>query len=681
MKTNYVSIQVFLLVIIIIVSCKNISPDNQENKELKSGILIENMDTLVNPGDNFMKYVNGTWIKNTEIPADKSSVSLFSNLVDETEENVKKIIEESASGEFPNGSDEQKIGDLYNSFMDIEKRNSIGVSPLKSEFSRIDEINNYDELASYFAYANKNGFTVPLALFILPDFKDPTKYSVFSWQSGLGLPDREYYLKNDERSKEIQTKYTAHIEKMYGLAELPDGEEAAKLIMALETKIAEKHMVKERVYDFVDNYNMLPIDTLSNIAPQFNWIGFLKEAGLEKEEKLGILMIDYTMALDNIITSTELATWKTYLKWSVINANSTRLSEAIDKQNFNFYSKELRGTEEQKPLWRRGVKAVNSTLGEVVGKVYVKKHFKPEVKKRMNTLVANLLKAYQVSIIDLDWMSDETKKEALIKLSKFNAKIGYPDKWKTYDLEIKADDLYGNLKRSSLLEYNRELGKLGQAIDKEEWGVTPQTVNAFYDPFLNAITFPAAILQAPFFDMNAEDAVNYGTIGAVIGHEIGHGFDKSGSTFDGDGLMRNWWTDKDREEFTKRTKNLIAQYNVFEVLPGLYVNGEFTLDENIGDLGGLSIALKAYQISLGEEESPELDGFTGEQRFFIGWAQFWCEKKRTEELRVMVNTDRHSPPEFRANGIVRNIPEFYSAFKVQESDSLYLVPENRVKIW
>lgn len=681
MKTNYVSIQVFLLVIIIIVSCKNISPDNQESKELISGILIENMDTLVNPGDNFMKYVNGTWIKNTEIPADKSSVSLFSNLVDETEENVKKIIEESASGEFPDGSDEQKIGDLYNSFMDIEKRNIIGVSPLKNEFSRIDEINNYDELASYFAYANKNGFTVPLALFILPDFKDPTKYSVFSWQSGLGLPDREYYLKNDERSKEIQTKYTAHIEKMYGLAELPDGEEAAKLIMALETKIAEKHMVKERVYDFVDNYNMLPIDTLTNVAPKFNWIGFLKEAGLEKQEKFGILMIDYTMALDNIITSTELATWKTYLKWSVINANSTRLSEAIDKQNFNFYSKELRGTEEQKPLWRRGVKAVNSTLGEVVGKVYVKKHFKPEVKKRMNTLVANLLKAYKVSIIDLDWMSDETKKEALIKLSKFNAKIGYPDKWKTYDLEIKADDLYGNLKRSSLLEYNRELGKLGQAIDKEEWGVTPQTVNAFYDPFLNAITFPAAILQAPFFDMNAEDAVNYGTIGAVIGHEIGHGFDKSGSTFDGDGLMRNWWTDKDREEFTKRTKNLIAQYNVFEVLPGLYVNGEFTLDENIGDLGGLSIALKAYQISLGEEESPELDGFTGEQRFFIGWAQFWCEKKRTEELRVMVNTDPHSPPEFRANGIVRNIPEFYSAFKVQESDSLYLNPENRVKIW
>jgi putative endopeptidase len=393
------------------------------------------------------------------------------------------------------------------------------------------------------------------------------------------------------------------------------------------------------------------------------------------------LMLDYTKALDNIITSTDIDVWKTYLKWGILNENASRLSQAMGDQNFNFYSKELRGTPEQRPLWRRGVSTVNGTLGEVVGKVYVKKHFPPEAKERMETLVANLLKAYEQSIQELDWMSAETKKEALDKLGKFTPKIGYPDKWKSYDIDIAADDLFGNLQRATLMEYNRELAKLGQPIDKTEWGMTPQTVNAYYNATLNEIVFPAAILQPPFFDLNAEDAVNYGSIGAVIGHEIGHGFDDSGSTFDGDGVMRNWWTEEDKEEFKKRTSELVAQYDAFEALPDLNVNGKFTLGENIGDLGGLTIALKAYKIALNGKESPVMDGFTGEQRVFIGYAQSWRSKSRDEALRVQINTDPHSPATFRVNGVVRNIPEFYTAFNVQESDSLYLATDKRVKIW
>lgn len=668
-----------LVTFLLLAACK--TEVKEEEKELTSGILKEYMDTSVKPGNDFNAYVNGTWMKNTEIPSDKSSYGVGYIVHEESEDNVKKIIEASASGDFAEGSDEQKVGDLFQSYMDMDKRNELGVLPLQPEFDKIDAISSYDGLATYFAYANKYGINAPLGLFIYQDFKDPTIYTVYTWQGGLGLPDREYYLKDDERSKEIKSKYVAHIEKMFDLAGLPNGAKSAKIIMDLETKIASKHLEKEKTRDLVGLYNMFPIDTLSSIMPKFNWSNYLAEAGLANQNKLGVLMLDYTKALDNIITSTDLNVWKTYLKWSVLDAKASRLNEALDNQNWEFYSKELRGTPEQRPMWRRGVSAVNGTLGEVVGKVYVKRHFPPEAKEHMETLVDNLLKAYEVSIKELDWMSEETKKEALDKLSKFTPKIGYPDKWKSYDLEVKADDLYGNLKRSGLMEYNRELAKLGQPIDKDEWAMTPQTVNAYYNPTMNEIVFPAAILQPPFFDLNAEDAVNYGAIGATIGHEIGHGFDDTGSTFDGDGAMRDWWTATDREEFKKRTSALVEQYNGYEVLPDVNVNGEFTLGENIGDLGGLSIALKAYKMSLGEVESPMMDEFTGEQRVFIGYAQAERSKSRDEALRVQINTDPHSPAALRVNGIVRNVPEFYDAFNIQESDSLFLAPEERVKIW
>ncbi len=666
------------MALLAIAACKT---ESKEEKELTSGILTQYMDTLVKPGDDFTAYVNGTWVKNTPIPDDKASYGVGYIVYEESEENVKKIIEESSEGDFADGSDEQKVGDLFKSYMDLEKRNEIGVAPLKAEFDKIAGINSYDDLATYFAYANKMGINVPLGLFVYQDFKDPTIYTVYAWQSGLGLPDREYYLQEDDRSKEIRSKYVMHIEKMFDLAGLPDAAASATAVMALESKLAAKHLEKEKTRDLVSLYNMFPVDTLSNIMPKFNWTAFLSEAGLADQQKLGILMLDYTKALDGIITSTDLDTWKTYLKWGVVDANASRLNEALDQQNWEFYSKELRGTKEQRPLWRRGVSVVNGTMGEMVGKVYVKKHFPPEAKERMEILVDNLLKAYEASIKELDWMSEETKVEALDKLSKFTPKIGYPDKWKSYDFEIKEDDLFGNMMRSRIYEYNRELAKLGQPIDKDEWGMTPQTVNAYYNPTLNEIVFPAAILQPPFFDLNADDAVNYGAIGAVIGHEIGHGFDDSGSTFDGDGAMRNWWTDADKEEFKKRTGALVEQYNQFEVLPGVNVNGEFTLGENIGDLGGLSIALKAYKMALSGEEAPVMDGFTGEQRVFIGYAQAWRSKARDESLRMQISTDPHSPADLRVNGIVRNVPEFYTAFNVQEGDSLYLAPEKRVKIW
>jgi putative endopeptidase len=408
----------------------------------------------------------------------------------------------------------------------------------------------------------------------------------------------------------------------------------------------------------------------------------LHEAGISTIDGLVVTQLDYMRALDGIIQDTLLADWKTYLKWTVLNANASLLNAEMDQQNFEFYSKTLLGIQQQLPAWKRAVDNVNDNLGEVVGKVYVARHFPPEAKERMLELVSNLVKAYEVSIRELDWMGDETRAQALDKLAKFTPKIGYPDKWKDYSaLEIKPDDLLGNMHRSALFVYEFNLARQGGPVDRTEWGMTPQTVNAYYYPPLNEIVFPAAILQPPFFDLYADDAVNYGSIGAVIGHEIGHGFDDKGSTFDGDGVLRNWWTDEDRTEFEARTAKLVEQYSAFKPFDDLNVNGEFTLGENIGDLGGLSIALKAYELSLQGEPAPVMDGYTGQQRVFIGYAQGWRGITRDEAVRQQIATDPHSPRQYRVNGVVRNVPEFYEAFDVAETDALYLPPEDRVKIW
>jgi putative endopeptidase len=652
------------------------------NQELHSGIILKNMDTTASPGNNFTEYVNGTWMKNTKIPSDKASYGVGAIVNDKAQEDVKAIIENAAKGSATEGSDEQKIGDFYESYMNMKVRDSIGLAPMAAEFKKIDAIASAKDLSAYFAYANKIGNIIPFNVGVIEDFKDPKKYMLYTWQGGLGLPEREYYSLTDAKSKEIRAKYQVHIERMLTLGGIADAKAKAAQIMALETLIASRHMKKEETRNMAGLYNKYAIKDLGKLMPDFDWTTLLSEAGVKNQDSLVVTQVAYTKELNGILKNTPLDTWKTYLKWSALTGASGALNTAVDQENFDFYSKTLYGVKEQKPQWRRAVDVVNGSLGEMVGKLYVEKHFPPAAKERMLKLVDNLLKAYESSIKELDWMSPETKKQALEKISKFTPKIGYPDKWRDYSaLKVVKHDLYGNEKRAAEFEYNRTLNKLGKPVDRTEWGMTPQTVNAYYNPTMNEIVFPAAILQPPFFDMNAEDAVNYGGIGAVIGHEVGHGFDDQGSTFDGDGVMRNWWTAKDNSEFKKRTNALVAQYSAFKVFPDLNVNGEFTLGENIGDLGGLSIALKAYKASLNGKAAPVMDGFTGEQRVFIGWGQVWSNKSNAEALRNQVGTDPHSPAQFRVNGVVRNIPEFYTAFKVKTTDSLYLAPEKRVKIW
>jgi len=651
-------------------------------KELTSGINKKNMDTLVKPGDNFAMYVNGAWMKTAKIPADKSSYGAFDMLYDQSQKDVKAIIEEAAKGNNAEGTDEQKIGDYYASFMDRKGRDAKGIAPIQPELKAIDAIASYDDLAAYFGKANRAGVAIPFSVSVMSDFKDPTKHTLVTWQGGLGLPEREYYLSNDAKMTDIRQKYVAHIEKMFQLTNMPNAAESAAKIMALETALATQQMKKEDTRDIVKLYNVYAVKDLKTLMPDFNWTAMLKNAGVDREKKLVVTQVDYTKSLNNLIKNTPIDTWKTYLKWGVINGSAGLLTTALDKQNFEFYGKNLYGTESQQEDWKRAVEMVNGGLGEVVGKVYVKKHFSPEAKERMTQMVKNLLKAYAESIKTLDWMSAATKKEALKKVDNFMIKIGYPDKWRDYSaLKIVKNDLYGNATRATEFEYNRNLAKLGKPVDRAEWGMNPQTVNAYYNPSLNEIVFPAAILKPPFFDLNADDAVNYGGIGAVIGHEIGHGFDDQGSAFDGTGTMKNWWTPQDLAAFKKRTSALVAQYNSFKAFPDLNVNGEFTLGENIGDLGGLSIAIKAYKATLNGKEAPVMDGFTGMQRVFLGWGQVWAEKIREEALRSQIANDPHSPALFRVNGTLRNVPEFYEAFNVKPGDSLYLAPEQRVKIW
>ncbi|HNP35780.1 MAG TPA: M13-type metalloendopeptidase [Woeseiaceae bacterium] len=659
------------------------TPATTEAAPLKSGLVLENMDKSIRPGDDFFMYMNGAWIDKTEIPADKATYGGFGILNDEAQEYVKEIIEESANGDFPEGSPEQKVGDLYKSYMNWDKRDALGVAPLQPEMERIEAISNYDELAEYFAGAIERGLDAPLGMTQFPDMKRPTHYGIYMFQSGLGLPDREFYFNTDPKSVEIRGAYVTHIEKMFDLAGLPGAAAAAKAVMKLETRLADKNMKKEDTRDWAANYNKVALGDLPELMPNFNWDVYLEIAKVEPELTDGLIVIntDYIRELDGIIKDTDLDTWKTYLQWVAVNHRAGMLNQALDKQNFEFYGKTLSGTEEQLPMWRRAVTAVNGNLGEVVGEVYVKKHFPPAAKERMIELVGNLIKAYEKSITELDWMTDETKAQALDKLSKFKPKIGYPDVWREYDFDLRPDDLYGNLVRSAQAEYDREVQRQGGEVDRSEWSMTPQTVNAYYNPTMNEIVFPAAILQPPFFTADADDAVNYGAIGAVIGHEIGHGFDDSGSKFDGDGVLRNWWTDKDRAEFEKRTDKLVSQYNAYAPFNDLHVNGEYTLGENIGDLGGISIGLLAYKMSLDGKEPPVIDGFTGVQRVFLGYAQVWRNKYRDEALRNLIQTNPHAPSMFRANGAVRNVPEWYTAFDIGPDAKLYLPPEERVKIW
>ncbi len=648
-----------------------------------SGINLENFDRSVRPQDDLFRYVNGTWLANTDIPADKSNYGAFVILADKAREDMKAIIGESASAaDVKPGSDAQKVGDLYNSYMDTARLNELKVQPLQAELAKIDAIADKKALAAYFAEAHRIGSDSPFGFYIDTDSKQPDRYISYFVHSGLGLPDRDFYFKDDEKSREIRDKYVKHIEKMFTLAGFDNPAQSAQTIMALETRIADAHWTRTERRDRDKTYNKYEKAKLETLAPDFDWQAFLEAGDVGGENEMVIRTPSFYTKFNSIFTETSLEDWKTYQRWQLLGSYASLLNEELDEAQFAFYGTVLQGTEQQEERWKRAVNAVNSLLGEMVGKVYVEKHFKPEAKARMMKLVENLREAYRQSIIELEWMGEETKKKALEKLEKFRPKIGYPDKWRDYSaLTIKGDDLVGNFIRARQFNYDYEINKLGKPIDRDEWFMTPQTVNAYYNPGMNEIVFPAAILQPPFFNMEADDAVNYGGIGAVIGHEMGHGFDDQGAKSDGDGMLQNWWTEQDLEEFRKRTGKLASQYSAYEVLPGEHLNGEFTLGENIGDLGGLTIAYKAYQLSLGGKEAPVIDGFSGDERFFIGWAQVWARKYRDENLRQRITTDPHSPSEYRTNGVVRNMTEFVKTFNVQPGDKLYMPPEDRVKIW
>ncbi|QIZ76115.1 M13 family metallopeptidase [Ferrimonas lipolytica] len=650
---------------------------------LSSGIDQSTFDYAVRPQDDFYNYVNGTWLKNNEVPADRTSTGVFYDLRDKADKDVKNIINELAGKtDLVEGSDEQKVAALYNSVMDTDTINALGLKPIQAELDNIAGINDFSELAAYFGHAAKIGINSPFVPYVSIDAKNSTTYAAHIWQSGLSLPDRDYYFKDDERSSKLRADYQAHIENMFALANLPNPSEAAVQILAIETALAEHHNTNVENRDSEKRYNKFATAELSELNGKFDWTAYMAAVGVADVDYVIINQPNYIKALAAVMESFSVEEWKTYQTWHALNAYSPLLSSDIEAEHFDFFSRKLQGQQEMKPRWKTAVDIVNSDLGEVVGKVYVKRHFTPEAKARMTVLVENLRTAYGQSIDELTWMGDETKQKAKAKLAAFTPKIGYPDKWEDYSkLEVKADDLVGNRMRSGILVHEREVAKIGGPIHTWEWHMTPQTVNAYYNPPSNEIVFPAAILQPPFFNMDADDAVNYGGIGAVIGHEMGHGFDDQGSRYDGDGNLNNWWTDEDLAAFKGLGNALIAQYDAFEVFDDLNVNGKLTLGENIGDLSGVTIGYKAYHYSLEDKPAPVIDGMTGDQRFFIGFTQIWRAKYKEESLRNRVATDPHSPAHFRANGPLANVDEFYQAFDVSKGDKMYIEPAERVKIW
>lgn len=658
-----------------------LSADDPE--DLKSGLALENVSKELSPGDDFYTYVNEGWLKNTKIPDDRSNWGSFSVIDDEVKDNIRTIIEEAAAANAPEGSDLQKVGDFFKSLTNVELRNELGIKPVQPLLSEIAEVSSLGDLSSMAANMAKKGIFGPFAGFIQPDLKDSSQYAFYFTQTGITLPDRDFYLKDDNpaylKAREDFKAYAADMMERFGQAD-PKG--AAERIYELEKQLAQIFWERERNRNPVETYNSVSRETLVSTLANFEMDSFLNELGLDSQSTFVVRQPDYMENLNGLFTDVPLGTWKEYYTFRIVDAFSVDLTEELERRHFEFHDRDLSGIPEQKPLWRRGVEGTEQVLGEVLGKIYVERHFPPEAKRRMDELVENLKKAFAARIVELEWMSPATKKAAYEKLTKFTTKIGYPDEWKDYSkLVIKADDLVGNYIRAAEVEAARELAKLGQPIDRNEWFMTPQTINAYYNPTMNEIVFPAAILQPPFFNLEADDAVNYGAIGGVIGHEISHGFDDSGSKFDGDGNLRNWWSLEDREEFEKRADQLVAQYESYEVFPGLHVKGRFTLGENIGDLGGMAVAYEAYKISLGDEAAPEIDGLSGDQRFFYGWAQIWRRLYRDEELRRRLDTDPHSPSKYRCNGILSNMDAFYKTFDVKPGDEMYIAPEDRVRIW
>ncbi|QNI05244.1 peptidase M13 [Mycobacterium kubicae] len=655
---------------------------------IRSGIDLSYVDAAARPQDDLFGYVNGRWLNEYDIPADRATDGAFRQLYDRAEEQVRDLIIEASEKGAPPGTDEQRVGDLYASFLDEDAVERRGVQPLLDELAPIDTATDASALAAVVGALQRTGVGGGVGMYVDTDSKDSTRYLVHFSQSGIGLPDESYF--RDEQHAELLAAYPGHIARMFALVfggDVNFYQDTAARVVALESKLAAAHwdVVKRRDADLT--YNLRTFADLPTEAPGFDWTGWITALGSTPEAVAEVVVRqpDYLSAFAALWEGEDLQEWKWWARWRVIRARAPWLTQALVAEDFDFYGRRMTGTEQIRDRWKRAVSLVESLMGDAVGKLYVERHFPPDAKARIDTLVHNLQEAYRISISDLDWMTPQTREKALTKLGKFTAKVGYPVKWRDYsNLVIDRHDLYGNYQRGYAAEFDRELAKLGGPVDRDEWFMTPQTVNAYYNPGMNEIVFPAAILQPPFFDAEADDAANYGGIGAVIGHEIGHGFDDQGAKYDGDGNLVDWWTDDDRAEFGARTKALIEQYEAYTprgLDNGHHVNGAFTVGENIGDLGGLGIALLAYQLSLNGQPAPVIDGLTGVQRVFFGWAQVWRTKSRVAETIRRLAVDPHSPPEFRCNGVVRNLDAFYDAFEVSENDALFLDPRHRVRIW
>lgn len=648
------------------------------------GVDLSAGDLSIKPGDDFFRFANGSWLATTEIPADRTSTGVALAIHERAQERVKGIIEELAASSGNPGSNEQKVGDYYASWMYTDRLNALGIAPLQDDLDRISAIDNNAALAGEFGQLHYISGTSPITQGLGIDPKNPDRYNINIGLGGLGLPERDYYLDESERFVSIRKQYLAHIAQMLAFAGLKNTQDLAADILALETRIAGHQWQRADRRDRDKTYNPMAVTELQSVHPDFDWQAYLDAGNMSSLAEVNINHPDTLTPLIEMINTIDLDTWKVYLSYHLISNNASVLSQEIDRANFDFWGKIINGSEQQLDRWKRGVSRVASKtgLGEALGQIYVERYFPENSKAKMMELVENLRKAYGERIEALDWMSNDTKQEALAKLAAFNAKIGYPEKWMDLnDITIDKNDLFGNSRRVRKFFEDYDANRLGKKTDRDEWFMMPQTVNAYYLSNFNEIVFPAAILEPPYFDANADDAVNYGAIGSIIGHEMGHGFDDQGSKSDANGVKRNWWTEDDKAAFQARIEKLGEQFNQYEAVPGHFVDGEFTMGENIGDLGGIQVALRAYEISQQDKETPTLDGYTGVQRFFLAYGQSWRTLVREETELNRLKSDPHSPAEFRVNGIVRNVDAWYEAFGVSAEDALYLPVKERVSIW
>jgi putative endopeptidase len=647
---------------------------------LPSGVPIDELDPGIRPQDDLFRHVNGRWIARTEIPADRARDGAFRILAEEAENAVREIVEEAASA--PEGSEERKFGDLYASFMDADRIELLGSQPISQTLAAARAVSSIPELLETLGRLERRGIGSLYRLSVDNDPGNPERYLVSFGQGAISLPDESYY--REERFADVRSAFINHVQRMLELAGVPEADLAARRVFALETAVAGYHWDRVESRDREKTYNLVTwADALSEGPDLRGWLAALDPPAGAFDE-IVLRQPSFSSGLASLLTDEHVPAWRDWLCWQVIHGAAGYLSEAFVQENFDFYGRTLSGTPQLRERWKRGVSLVERAMGEAVGRAYVGRHFPPGARERMDVLVANLLEAYRQSIEKLDWMGADTRTRALDKLGKFTAKIGYPVKWRDYSsLRIDPADLMANVRAAHAFEFDRQLNKIGKPIDRDEWFMNPQTVNAYYNASMNEIVFPAAILQDPFFNPGRDDAANYGAIGAIIGHEIGHGFDDQGSKVDGDGRLTDWWTATDREAFEARTRSLIEQYNALapEQTPDQHVNGALTIGENIGDLGGLGIAWQAYLVSLRGQQAPVIDGWTGAQRFFLSWARAWQGKSRDEEVIRLLATDPHAPAEFRCNQIVRNLDEFYAAFDVGAADAMWLEPAARVRIW